>query len=75
MHNPEPLPYRAYTSSRQCWAVTLKPPTSFTSGGRTGVPLRPTPAEAAQGIDGKDISIFDGCGEKVSWVIQVHVVL
>ncbi|KAI0084015.1 hypothetical protein BDY19DRAFT_1029220 [Irpex rosettiformis] len=65
------LPSKPYVLPKKRWGEPLNAPTLFTSQGHPGVPLKPTPGDALEEIDDGDVSVFVGCGTKVSIVIQL----
>ncbi|KAI0084017.1 hypothetical protein BDY19DRAFT_602113 [Irpex rosettiformis] len=70
---PSPLvivPYRPYKLPKKQFGRKHKPPITFTTKGRPGVSLGLS-AGAPAGIDYSHQSVFEGCGTKVTFVIQI----
>lgn len=70
-----PLPYVPYRPAKTDWTLELKEPVVFSSGGKRGIPLKPSAGEAAQIIDDADFPVYSGCGPKATLLIHVSSII
>jgi hypothetical protein len=67
------VPYEPYKLRRRQFGLKQKGSTFFTVHGQLGVPLKPSDTRSYDDIDDSQKIIFEGCGAKITYVIQVSV--
>ena len=67
------VPYQAYESQKKQFHLNLKKPMTFSIDQRLGVPLKDIHALGEVPLDEAKVPLFEGCGTKVTFVINVSL--